>query len=194
MTVQWREAKCLLVLLSQVNKNWPNRSKASDGEIGDIAHQHRFSDHNPNSAGVVTALDITNDPAHGLTSRRLAEALLASRDSRIKYVISNRQIASGNAGPGDPWVWRDYNGSNPHEHHMHISVRDEPHYYDDETEWNLAWPLGVPVTVIPPVAGSTKWLQAQLNKNGFKLQEDGYEGPVTAKAIRDYAIRKLKGN
>lgn len=130
-----RIAKSLDVLRTQVNQLYPGRNKDNDGWIGDPAHQARVSDHNPNSAGVVTALDITNDPAHGLVSRSLAETLRLSRDKRIKYVISNRQIFSSVV---QPWVWRDYSGSNPHTEHVHISVLANPTLYDDAGQWALA--------------------------------------------------------
>ena len=110
--MNWREAKSLLKLLEQINQKWPNRSKLSDGQLGDTSHSQRISDHNPNADGVVCALDVTNDPNHGLISRQLAEELINSRDNRIKYIISNRQIASGVSGPA-PWKWRQYNGLNP---------------------------------------------------------------------------------
>lgn len=189
---QWRESKALLQLLSQVNEKWPHRSKVSDGELGDLAHSQRKSDHNPNSAGVVQALDITNDPNTGPVSRGIAEALIASRDSRIKYVISNRQICAGSDGPS-PWVWRKYTGANPHEHHVHISVKDAAKFYDDASPWNLdAYKQGPAVNVVVEV-GSTKWIQQELNKHGAKLQEDGHEGPLTQAAIRAYAVQQLKG-
>lgn len=189
----WRESKALLQLLAQVNARWPHRSKVSDGELGDLAHSQRKSDHNPNAAGVVQALDITNDPNTGPVSRGIAEALIASRDPRIKYVISNRQICAGSGGPS-PWVWRKYTGANPHEHHVHISVKDGAKFYDDTSPWNLdAYKQGPAVNVVVEV-GSTKWIQQELNKHGAKLQEDGHEGPLTQAAIRAYAVEKLKGN
>ena len=65
----WRVAKSLLLLRNQVNRKAPNRSKVSDGTIGDKAHQSQNSDHNAwvkdGSVGVVTALDITHDPTDG---------------------------------------------------------------------------------------------------------------------------------
>jgi hypothetical protein len=38
-------------------------------------------------------------------------------DKRIAYVIFNGRIASSRMG----WRWRKYSGSNPHNHHCHIS-------------------------------------------------------------------------
>jgi hypothetical protein len=135
----WRLAKSLETLRSQVNAKWPNRDKSSDGTIGDASHQATNSDHNPNSAGVVTAMDITHDPAHGLDARKLAEALVASRDPRIKYIISNAQIVSSQVSP---WQWRPYTGANAHRAHVHISVSGD---YDDTRSWNLGeTPVAVP--------------------------------------------------
>ncbi len=66
--MNWRLAKSLETLRSQVNAVHPNRSKESDGSIGNAEHSARESDHNPNSAGVVCAIDITPDPAGGVDS------------------------------------------------------------------------------------------------------------------------------
>ena len=127
-----RIAKALATLREQVNAQWPNRSKANDGWIGNAAHQARKSDHNPNAAGVVQALDITHDPAHGLDAGKLAQALIDSRDPRIKYVVSNRRICASYAtGGAAAWTWRPYHGANAHEQHVHISVADDPRKYDD---------------------------------------------------------------
>jgi hypothetical protein len=130
----WRLARSLDVLRAKLNALSPNRSKISDGTIGDAAHSSRTSDHNPDGQGRVCGMDITHDPAHGIDSEVLANALLASRDPRIKYVISNRKIASGAGGP-QPWVWRPYPGKNPHNHHVHISVTQAG--ADDKSPWDL---------------------------------------------------------
>jgi hypothetical protein len=135
----WRLAKCLELLRAQVNQLAPNRSRVSDmkrpttekvkgGSIGDLAHSQKSSDHNPNARGIVCALDITHDPAHGCDAGVIAEALRVSQDSRIKYVIYASRIFSATV---DRWRWRPYTGSNPHTAHVHISV------YDEEADWKL---------------------------------------------------------
>lgn len=130
-----RTANSLLKLRDQIDAAHPNRNKASDGTIGDEAHQKQgsASDHNPwftdkNGIGVVTALDITHDPANGVDIDKLSDQLIASRDSRIKYVIANGLIA----GPGSNWQWQESSG---HYEHIHISVNTSN--YDDTSEWKI---------------------------------------------------------
>lgn len=148
----WRVAKSLDKLRSQVNAQWPNRDKSSDGTIGDERHQASTSDHNAwvkdGKMGVVTALDITNDPDSGPISDDLAEALKLSRDPRIKYIISNAEICSGDGGP-QPWVWRKYSGSNAHRKHLHLSVKSTKTFYDSVKPWAIT---GKPAKFIEPVA------------------------------------------
>lgn len=129
--MDWRPAKSLVKLRDQINAAYPNRSKVSDGMIGDEAHRNMVSDHNPNSAGVVTAFDITHDPAHGLDIDKLSDVLAASRDPRIKYLIANGLILV----PADyGWTWQPYSGDDPHTSHLHVSVYGD---YDNTSEWKI---------------------------------------------------------
>lgn len=140
--VRWRAANSLLKLRDQVNARAPRRNKASDGTIGDRAHCQRNSDHNPwvrdGSIGVVTAIDITQDPTGGCDVNTIVEAIRASRDSRVKYIIWNRRIANSAAiGGTDPWQWRPYTGANPHTRHMHLSVKPDKANYDSTAAWAI---------------------------------------------------------
>jgi hypothetical protein len=138
----WRAMASLLVLRDQVNVYAPNRSRASDGLVGDTAHQGTNSDHNPHyvpgvGSEIVSALDLTHDPAHGFDSYRFAEVLRQHRDPRIKYVISNHRIFSSYASGSRPaWAWGSYNGVDPHTNHVHVSVLDA-RISDTRTPWNL---------------------------------------------------------
>jgi hypothetical protein len=142
---EWRVAKALLKLRAQVDAMAPNRKKASDGTIGDARHcasADSTSDHCPRirdaGIGIVAAMDITHDPTGGCDAGKLAKALHASRDSRIKYIIWNRKIAnSAPQGASPAWAWRDYHGANPHDHHVHISVKPSKSLYDSESSWTL---------------------------------------------------------
>lgn len=141
-TPAWRTAKAIDALRAEVNAQAPNRSKASDGTIGDAAHRSRSSDHNPwiddQGTGVVTAIDITHSPGTGCDAGKLAQSLQSRRDRRVKYVIWNRRIANSSAIDGAaPWTWRTYNGSNPHDKHVHISIRSDKQYYDDPGHWDI---------------------------------------------------------
>jgi hypothetical protein len=111
-------------ILTQASRAWPNRSTASDGTLGDASHSSRDSDHNPDGNGIVHAADLTHDPAHGVDAHAWAEAVRrrvkAGQERRVTYQISNRRIYSQNSG----WNWVAYDGSNPHEHHVHTSVTD----------------------------------------------------------------------
>jgi hypothetical protein len=122
--MSWHLAPSLRALFAEINRQAPRRSKRSDGSVGDTSHQARRSDHNPDrsAGGVVRAIDVTHDPRGGMDCNRLARTLQASRDGRIRYVIWNRHIMAGNGGPS-PWRWRAYKGVNPHNHHLHISIR-----------------------------------------------------------------------
>jgi len=196
-----RNVESLKVLLTQINRLAPNRSKASDGWIGDVKHQSRHSDHNPEPDGTVDARDFTNDPSGGCDARKLCQAILDSKDPRLSYVISNGQIASGRKGP-KPWVWRKYSGSNGHYHHAHVSVLDEGQ--DDKTPWNIdsAFKKSAAEVLTKKQVSSVmskgskgefvEELQVNLVKLGFgPLKADGRFGDDTEKAVR--AFQRTKG-
>lgn len=135
----WRVAYSLDVLLGQLNAHAPNRSKVSDGSIGDAVHATRDSDHNPwYGPGIVTARDFTHDQAGGLGCHWLAAALTASGDRRIKYIIWNRRLWAAGS-------WRTYTGPNPHTRHLHLSVVASP-ACDDITPWPLGMEDTMPLT------------------------------------------------
>ncbi len=138
----WRAMNSLLVLRGQVNLLAPYREKGADGLVGDETHQGTNSDHNPHPVDgvgdeMVTALDLTHDPAHGFDSYAFAEALRRNRDQPIKYVISNKRIFSSYASGSRPaWTWGSYSGIDPHTGHVHVSVLDAI-ISDTRTPWNL---------------------------------------------------------
>jgi len=132
--MSWRIAGSLKTLRDQVNATWPNRDKRSDGSIGDAKHSSRKSDHNPNEAGVVCALDIDKDLSNTVTVETVVNALVASRDPRIKYLIWRGRILSSTASP---WTWRKYTGANGHFEHLHISVGPSAVLYDDPSPWAI---------------------------------------------------------
>jgi murein L,D-transpeptidase YcbB/YkuD len=191
----WRLAHSLEDLRKQINAAAPSRSKASDGTIGDPAHSARKSDHNPDGSGIVRALDITHDPRNGVHSQKLAEAVAAARPSRLKYIISNGRIMSGSKGP-QPWVWRKYSGTNPHDKHAHFSVLGGA-AGDKAGKWDLGGVLGAedpgepPVLDLPLLAEGSRGvnverLQMLLHKHGYSVKIDGDFGPRTDGAVKAF--------
>ena len=134
--MSWRLAESLEALRAQVNALAPKRSTRHDGMIGDTSHAARPSDHNPNSAGVVCAFDLTNDPPHEVHVALIAEAIRASKDSRAKYLIFNHFICRSYPKPGVPaWTWAPYTGPNSHSRHLHLSVFAAK--ADDPAPWKI---------------------------------------------------------
>jgi hypothetical protein len=153
----WRTAKAIDQLLKQVNAAHPKRSKASDGTIGDAEHATRESDHNPWVGApqdpTVTGVDITHDPLHGMDVGEMFAAMIKKRDKRIKYLIFNDMILSSTLVP---WVWREYEGSNEHRKHGHLSLMPIKALYDSTTPWAISLPK-------PPA----------VKKVHFELWDDG---------------------
>jgi hypothetical protein len=134
----WTLAGALGTLRAEVDALWPDRSKLSDGTLGDPAHQARTSDHNPDADGVVRAWDCTAWVGpDGNVADLLAEHLRATRDPRVKYVIrSSRMFSSYPTSSTPAWTWRPYTGTNPHDKHTHVSVQPAPPG-DDPSPWHL---------------------------------------------------------
>jgi hypothetical protein len=111
-------------LREQFDDSFPDRDRRSDGWIGDLRHSTRPSQHNPDpKTGIVRAIDVDADVHKSGKPDLMPDIadqirLAAKRgDKRIAYVIFAGRIASPRMG----WRWRKYSGSNPHNHHCHIS-------------------------------------------------------------------------
>lgn len=134
-----RLAHSLIRLRNDIDRLAPNRSRISDGWIGDAAHRNRASRHNPNRWGVVTAWDGTDDPGRGCPIHELAERIRRDPHPELAYIISNRRIAGRITG----WRWHRYLGSNPHYRHAHFGVGwgpdsdPRPPYDDGRTSWSI---------------------------------------------------------
>jgi hypothetical protein len=119
-----RLVKAAETLRDQVNANYPDRDKTSDGWIADARHLARGnSDHIPDNEGWVCAVDLDRD-LHGKPKPDvmgdLADQLrIAARngDNRIKYIIFDGRICSRILN----FKWRPYKGANAHKAHMHVS-------------------------------------------------------------------------
>jgi hypothetical protein len=189
----WRVAKSLLKFRDQINLMAPRRNKSSDGTIGDAKHASRSSDHNPwvkdGKSGVVTAIDITHDPANGVDNGRICEFLRTQKDPRIKYVISNARIFSSVTRP---WEWRKYTGSNPHRSHFHVSVHSTKGHYDNEANWKIsAAPVPIPPnpddpTYRPVVRRGNTGEHVVEVQTILDIKVDGMFGPITENAVKNF--------
>lgn len=156
MARAWRIPPALEVLRNEVNRLAPNRSKVSDGSIGDQAHATSKSDHNVGARGFIHAIDITNDPNDGCDCNDLAEQI--KDDPRVSYLIWRRRIYN----PMVSRTWRRYSGANPHDKHLHVSIRSTVGAESDRSPW-----LGR-----PKVVGATQ--------SGAVGEEDEMAEPVDA--------------
>lgn len=175
LPANWRAVESLYVLRDQVNARFPGRSTESDGIPADPRHKPD-SDHYPHHVltlgprPVVTAIDITHDPAHGLDIASLAGTLLDSRDPRIKYIIANRRIASSHpvataARFYPAWALRPYEEEDPHENHMHLSVVDGA-IADSREPWAIG-PIGDDtVFLVKRTTTADIWLSNGAGRNG----------------------------
>jgi peptidoglycan hydrolase-like protein with peptidoglycan-binding domain len=189
---KWRLAKSLERLRTQVNEAYPNRSKVSDGTIGDARHQaSASSDHNPHirdpatGIGVVTAIDLTNDPASGVDGLTLSIQL--TKDPRAKYVIFNARIWKARTGT---WEW--YTGPNAHRHHVHLSVK--PESMDDVSEWSLGALGSAAAEAIkeesrPTLKRGDRGPMVELLQVRLGIEPDKIFGPRTEAAVRAFQDR-----
>lgn len=189
----WRLAESLKKLREQINAAYPNRDKSSDGSVGDTSHKRKKSDHNPDSRGIVHAIDIDEDLTPSNTVAGIVAQIQLSRDKRVKYIIYEGRITV----QGDITKWKPYSGVNPHKHHAHISVHSGS-LEDDRSNWAIAGPLTSPEagsSEIPMVTrdlklGDKGYDVARL-QNKLGVQADRDFGPATKKAVIN--VQKANG-
>lgn len=111
-------------MLDQATALWPRRRTSSDGICSSWLHRllNRGSDHDYGNA-----VDLSHDPAAGVDCHVQADRV--KDDPRAKYVIWNRRIYNPSVSP----AWRRYDGTNPHETHMHVSIY--AHARNDTRPW-----------------------------------------------------------
>ncbi len=182
--------------MDEIEAAWPSRGPA-DGTVASKNHDLNSpgSDHRPRpieGEGVVRAVDAGEYVED--QGEALVEALRASRDPRIRYVIHEARIFSSYSNSRrNAWEWGSYGGSNAHSNHVHVSLTRL-----GDTDGS-AWELGLGGTISQEddelFEQYIRDRQESLNESGFTDYEgkplvvDGVYGDRTrsAEAARDQA-------
>lgn len=121
----------LRLVFAELDSRWPNRDRRTDGSVRTKRPGDRPSDHHPDSAGRVHAIDIDKD---GIDANWVAQ-VLADKRLPTRYVIWNRRIAERRNG----FAWKKYTGtSNPHTDHIHLSIERTDSARNFKAGWGIA--------------------------------------------------------
>lgn len=204
----WRLAKSLIVLTSELEHAYPNTVV---WDIGDKDHQDSWSDHNPSECcDVVCAVDVLDDSDIDLP--KFVAHLLANPHPNLRYVIYNGFIYQRKNG----FKAEVYNGPNKHKTHAHVSTGNGPDgrstsNYDSTASWDIddiddapSLPKPKPPTTgkklgdkMPTIQRGNKgsrvrMLQGLLIAWDYSISVDGVFGPKTEAAVRSFQGKYAK--
>jgi hypothetical protein len=164
----WVLIPSLKALFAEFDRIAPARDHASDGSIGDTAHQNEVSDHNPDETGSVPihdadhinevhAIDVDNNLNESdLSMEKVVQFLLArsrsGAEKRLRYIIYNRRIWSASSG----WVQKRYTGASPHTEHAHFSGSYTTSLEASKASWHLE---DIPVAL---TAADKAWITSTI--------------------------------
>lgn len=195
----WILIACLKQLFHEFDTIAPGRMHDSDGSIGDIAHQHEVSDHNPDETGSVPihdadhinevhAIDVDNDLNESdLTMEKVVQFILgrcrSGAENRLRYIIYYRRIWEADNG----WRERAYTGSSPHTEHAHFSASYDTPKEASTASWHLE---DIPVSL---TTADKNWLLSQFAQIADdvwseRIGNEDYPSRTALKAINDISM------
>lgn len=176
----WQLTKGLQHLRNQVDFFFPDRDIASDGTIGDKAHQAEVSGHNPDdtagskaewngdpdSTPEVRAWDMDNDLQPGFDCQVFVDHIVGLKPSSVlRYVIYNRKIYKAENG----WKAETYTGESPHTEHVHFSGA-----YSQAADGNNTFDYRLEEIPVALTAADKTWIADQIKAVFVKgKQTDG---------------------
>lgn len=181
-------ARTLRVLRDDnINVKWPNRPRNNDGWIGDEEHEQRKSDHNPNSRGIVDAIDVdsTRVLINGIRYGIHVPTVIASMiiHSSTHYVIHRGRIMDKD----DKFLPHRYTGTNWHPTHIHDSIRQYASTENSSTKYKfILAPMSWGLLKLGANGQQVRELQAYLIGWGYGVAADGDFGPKTLIAVKAF--------
>lgn len=154
-------------------------------EIGEVFPDHltigwmaapthpKPSDHWPNERGSVNAIDVPSENVD-------VDAIIAAaiKHPSTWYVISRGKIYSSTYG----FAERDYDGSNPHDSHTHISIHSTVEAEQNTSSWGLEGEMALTNEEIEKIAKAV-W--------AVGLNVVGKDGPQTAGAVQGWTYNEV---
>jgi len=176
----WKLTDGLQNLRDQVNEAFPDRDKASDGTIGDTAHQAETSGHNrddtpgsrpewdgdPDSTPEVRAWDMDSDlRAAPATAQQVVDHIrrLPGVSSVLRYIIYNRKIYRASNG----WVAETYDGKSAHTEHIHFSGQ-----YTQAADNNTTFDYRLEEIPVALTDADKTWIESRLDQRAREDLED----------------------
>lgn len=187
----WTLAPCLVVLHKEIDTVAPKNDDASDGTIGDTAHQQTNSDHNPDKNGYVCAIDEDKDLRAQFTMEDVVQYLLSEcrkpnnvglDRGRLNYIIYNRRIWRADTG----WKQEVYKGPNPHTEHAHFSCEHDLVFVRDTRPWGIVEKFGPKKEEdFMEKTQFFEWLDEYYKRVG-KQGDTDYDTTPVGRAVIDY--------